>query len=226
MNDQCLSDWCFLLSLSVFNLFNFGHKVDLYYPMERFNYKDLLKTKIRDNRPHLFLVGFMGTGKSSIGRHIAQRLKMPFIDSDAAIEAREGRTIAQIFKAEGEAHFRNLERDFITSQLPLEGGVVACGGGMVMTEGLPELLHEKGIIICLFASVTTILERTSRSQNRPLLNVSDPEHQIRELLAQREPVYMRCGTGISTENRSVHDIAAHAIRIYLYESRRRKLSDK
>jgi shikimate kinase len=156
----------------------------------------------------------MGVGKSAIGRRVACELRYRFLDSDHEIELKAGKKISEIFGSEGESAFRNMEREFIESGHPSEGCVVSCGGGLVIQEGMSDLLKAKGVVICLFASPETIVERTSRNKNRPLLNVEDPEARVRQLLAEREPIYMSSGTCITTEGRSIAEVVNHMKRSY------------
>ena len=169
------------------------------------------KQKIRLN---IYLVGFMGVGKSVVGSRLARELNYSFFDSDEVIEKRVGKTIPEIFADEGEATFRQYEREFIDSGHPAEGCVVSCGGGLVVQEGMTEQLKSKGVVICLFASIESIIRRTQRSKNRPLLSVDDPEARIRELYAKREPVYMNSGICISTEGRPISEVVKHLLRTY------------
>ncbi len=177
------------------------------------------KTRPAAVGPNLYLVGFMGTGKSTVGRVLAKRLSMRFLDSDHEIEAAQGRKVPEIFADKGEAHFRSLERAFVESGHPEKGCVVACGGGLVMQEGMIEALRTRGIVACLFASAETILKRTSANKNRPLLNVEDPARRIRDLLAQREPTYLRSGACIYTDKRPMSDVVDHLERFYRREAR-------
>ena len=156
----------------------------------------------------------MGVGKSTVGNRLARELKYSFFDSDVAIEKRIGKKVPEIFADEGETVFRQYEREFIEFGHPAEGCVVSCGGGLVMQEGMVERLKSKGIVICLSASIESILKRTQRCKNRPLLNVDDPEARIRELLAEREPIYMNAGICISTEGRTISEIVRHLQRTY------------
>ncbi len=157
----------------------------------------------------------MGVGKSTVGNRLARELNYSFFDSDEAIEKRVGKTVSEIFADEGEAAFRQYEREFIDSGHPAEGCVISCGGGLVIQEGMTERLKSKGIVICLFASLESILERTQRSKNRPLLNnLDDPEARVRELLAAREPIYMNAGVCISTEGRTISEVVRHLQRTY------------
>lgn len=172
-------------------------------------------------RPNLYLIGFMGVGKSLIGRQVSRVLKMDFIDSDQAIEQEAGMPIAKLFETRGEAAFRQMERAFIESGHAPEGTVVSCGGGLPVQPGMADLLRGKGLVVCLFASAETVLERTLGNPKRPLLNVENPAERIRQLMAEREPVYKACGIGISTEGRPVSDIVGNIVRVYRREARAR-----
>ena len=163
---------------------------------------------------NLYLVGFMGTGKSTVGRAVAHRLGFHMVDSDHEIERQQRKTIPEIFAQDGEAAFRAMERVLIESGHPAERTVVSCGGGLVVQPGMLALLKSKGVVVCLHASVETILARTSRQQNRPLLIAEDPAERIRTLFAQREPIYKQAGTVILTDGRPLTDIAGHVMRAW------------
>lgn len=167
---------------------------------------------------NLYLVGFMGTGKSTVGRLVAQRLGFRLLDSDQEIEQQQGRTIAEIFAQDGEPAFRALERAFVEGGHPTERAVVACGGGLVVQPGLADELRRRGVVVCLHASLTTVLERTSRHRHRPLLNVEDPAERIRTLYAAREPVYRNAGTVILTDARPLGEVVAHVLRVWRREA--------
>ena len=167
---------------------------------------------------NLYLVGFMGTGKSTVGRAVAMRLGFQLLDSDHEIERERGRTVAQLFAAEGEAAFRALERRFVERGHPDRGVVVACGGGLVVQPGMLELLNTKGVVMCLHASLETVLRRTGQTRTRPLLDVADPAARLRQLYLEREPIYKRAGTVILTDLRPVHDIVMHVLRSYRREA--------
>lgn len=168
---------------------------------------------------NLYLVGFMGTGKTTVGRLTAMRLGFRLLDSDHEIERAQGRPVARIFAEDGEAAFRALERRFIEDGHPERGQVVACGGGLVVQPGMLARLKNQGVVVCLHASLETILRRTQGHKNRPLLNVDDPAERIRALYAEREAVYRQAGTVILTDARSLHDIAGHVLRAYRREAR-------
>ena len=138
---------------------------------------------------NIFLVGLMGSGKTTIGRQLARRLGKRFIDSDHAIEARTGATIPWIFEIEGEASFRRREADMIRELTSQRGIVLATGGGAVLDAASRAYLAERGTVIYLRASIGSILQRTAHDKNRPLLQTADPRRKLEELLAQREPLY-------------------------------------
>jgi shikimate kinase len=161
---------------------------------------------------NLYLVGFMGTGKTTVGRAVGAKLGFQVLDSDHEIERARGKSIPDIFAQDGEAAFRQLEREFIERGHPAERTVIACGGGLVVQPNMLELLQSKGIVVCLHASIETILARTARHRNRPLLEVENPEERIRTLYATREPIYKKSGTVILTDSRPLNDIVAHVIR--------------
>ncbi len=163
---------------------------------------------------NLYIVGFMGTGKSTVGRAVAHKLGFHMVDSDHEIERQQKKTIPEIFAQEGEAAFRAMERAFIEGGHTGERTVVSCGGGLVVQPGMLGMLQSRGVVVCLHASVETILARTSRQQNRPLLVAENPEERIRTLFAQRESIYRQSGTVILTDSRPLMDIAGHVMRAW------------
>jgi shikimate kinase len=135
------------------------------------------------------LVGMMGAGKSTIGRRLAARLRLPFLDADIEIEAAAGMSIPDIFECHGEPHFRDGEARVIARLL--EGGpvVLATGGGAFMREETRELIRDKAISIWLKADADIIMKRVKRRADRPLLQTPDPAATIGRLIEEREPVY-------------------------------------
>ena len=169
--------------------------------------------------PNLFLTGFMGAGKSTLGRVLAYRWHRPFLDTDEMIEKLAGKTVAAIFADEGEAAFRRLEREVVERHLPAAGAIISCGGGLPVPEGMADLLKAKGVVVTLFASPQAILRRTRGRTHRPLLQGEDPEAIIRKLMAEREPAYLRCGTAVYGDGRTVQQMVETVERIYARESR-------
>ena len=137
----------------------------------------------------IVLVGMMGAGKSTIGRRLAARLRLPFIDADTEIEAAAGMTIPEIFERHGEPHFRDGEARVIARLL--EGGplVLATGGGAFMREETRGRIAAKAVSIWLKADADVIMRRVRRRADRPLLQTADPEGTVTRLLGEREPVY-------------------------------------
>jgi shikimate kinase len=136
------------------------------------------------------LVGMPGSGKSSIGRRLAPRLDLPFIDADAEIEeAAGGMSVADIFAKHGEAEFRALEARVIARLLDEGPAVIATGGGALMNEGTRALIRDRAISIWLKAEIPVLLRRVRRKSDRPLLHGKDPETTLKKLLADREPLY-------------------------------------
>ena len=140
----------------------------------------------------IFLTGFMGVGKTRVGRILAQQLGRCFLDTDRMIEQRAGKTIAEIFADEGEAYFRQLERDCVLETCQRSDAIVALGGGAITRADNVAAVRCAGILVCLKADVDTIFARVRRRSNRPLLAGLDPQAQrakIESLLRERAPYY-------------------------------------
>jgi shikimate kinase / 3-dehydroquinate synthase len=160
---------------------------------------------------NLFLVGLMGSGKTTVGRLLAKKLGKRFIDSDHEIEARTGATIPWIFEIEGESSFRRREAEVIEELTSLSDIVLATGGGAILNPETRAYLNSRGTVIYLRASVNSILQRTSHDKNRPLLQTADPRRRIEELSIQREPYYSEAAhividTGRTSVNALVHSV--------------------
>ena len=138
---------------------------------------------------NIALVGMMGSGKSSVGRRLAGRLGLPFVDADDAIEHAAGMTIPEIFERYGEAGFRDGERRVITRLMEEGQQVIATGGGAFMNDETRALILEKGIAIWLDADIDILVERVARRDHRPLLKGKDPRKVLLELAEIRNPVY-------------------------------------
>src|ERR1700724_795935 len=139
----------------------------------------------------IVLVGMMGAGKSTVGRRLAARLRLPFLDADIEIEAAAGMSIPEIFETHGEAYFRDGEARVIARLL--EGGpaVLATGGGAFMREETRNRIRDKAVSIWLKADVDIIMRRVKRRADRPLLQTPDPAATVGRLMSEREPVYQR-----------------------------------
>ncbi|HXZ01989.1 MAG TPA: shikimate kinase [Stellaceae bacterium] len=135
------------------------------------------------------LVGLMGAGKTSIGRRLAQRLGLPFVDADAEIEAAAGTSVEEIFRRHGEAAFRDGERRVIARLLDGPVQVLATGGGAIMDSSTRALLRARAITVWLRADLDVMLARVARRNNRPLLKGGDPRAVLESLIAERYPVY-------------------------------------
>ena len=164
----------------------------------------------------IFLIGFMGSGKTTIGENLAARLDLPFTDSDSWIEEKQGRSISEIFAQEGEAYFRSLERECIL-QLDTEGRIIACGGGLPCFNGLVDELKKKGIVIFLETGVATILENLGDQQIvRPLLHGmsrEEMEQTTSRLLELRQEIYRQAHHCILTDGKSVESITTGIIEL-------------
>ncbi len=132
----------------------------------------------------------MGAGKTTVGRVLAKKLDLRFIDSDHEIEARTGASIPLIFEIEGEAGFRQREAEVIRDLTAEDGIVLATGGGAILKPENRACLKSRGTVIYLRASVGSILQRTSHDKNRPLLQTADPRQRIEQLAREREPYYL------------------------------------
>ena len=138
---------------------------------------------------NLYLVGMMGAGKTTVGRALARRLKLPFLDSDHEIEARCGVRIPVIFEIEGEAGFRARETQAIAELTAIDGIVLATGGGVVLSDENRSLLAARGTVVYLRATPEHLYERVRQDRNRPLLTGGDPLGRLRELYRERDPLY-------------------------------------
>jgi shikimate kinase len=138
---------------------------------------------------NIFLVGMMGAGKTSVGKMLGRNLGKTFYDSDHVIESRTGVKIPVIFELEGEAGFRAREAAVIEELTGLTDVVVATGGGAILAEQNRALLHGRGTVVYLRATVNDLWNRTRHDRNRPLLQTADPLGRLRELYSQRDPLY-------------------------------------
>jgi len=147
---------------------------------------------------NIVLTGFMGTGKSQIGKRLAKELRMSYLDTDELIEKREKDSISAIFKKRGEEYFRRLETKIVEEVALLDNYVISTGGGVVLREANIRVLKKNALIICLLASLEVILKRTKEDEKRPLLGVNNQKKRIEELLAFRKPYYEKADFSVDT----------------------------
>jgi shikimate kinase len=162
---------------------------------------------------NIYLVGFMGTGKTTVGKALASKLKRKFIDLDDVIEQKEGSKITDIFASKGETYFRDLESEALREIAERGGCVSACGGGIVLRDDNIKVMKDSGDIICFDASPEVIYERTKHYTHRPLLNVKDPKAKIKELLDERAPFYAKIENHIDSSDLSMEEQIKEAIKI-------------
>jgi shikimate kinase len=157
---------------------------------------------------NIFLIGPMGAGKSTIGRHLAEQLHLEFFDSDQEIEKRTGADIAWVFDIEGEEGFRERERDVISDLSEKQGIVLATGGGSIINKEVRNKLSARGIVVYLKTTIEKQVARTQRDKRRPLLQKDDPEQVLRNLADERNPMYEDvCDYVIDTDDQSARNVA-------------------
>ncbi|MCF7916838.1 MAG: shikimate kinase [Candidatus Omnitrophica bacterium] len=156
---------------------------------------------------NVYIVGFMGTGKTSVGKILANKLSKEFVEMDEAVEQEAGKKIKDIFAKEGEGYFRKLESNLLQRLSSQSDLVVSCGGGIVCNEDNLKILKNSGYVFALDASAVSIYARIKDSSQRPLLNVENPLEKIKQLLQARESFYARAGKKIKTDNLSAEEVA-------------------
>lgn len=161
---------------------------------------------------NIYLVGFMGTGKTATAKLLAKRLGRIFVDMDDLIEEMEKMPIPEIFKSKGESYFRKLEHGVVADLAKKDGLVVACGGGAFVAFENIRLMKESGTVVCLESTPEVILKRTERFTHRPLLNVEDPLSRIRELLATRVPFYAQAHYRVDCDTLTVEETAEEVLK--------------
>lgn len=163
--------------------------------------------------PNVILIGPMAVGKTTIGKQLAKRLALRFIDSDHEIERRTGASIGLIFDIEGEAGFRRREETMIAELCALDGIVLATGGGAILSEANRKALRKRGTVVYLRAAIDSQLARTRNSKHRPLLETGDRRSALESLMATREPLYRaEADLVIDTDKLSAGRVARHIAR--------------
>jgi shikimate kinase len=162
---------------------------------------------------NIALIGFMGTGKSAVGRNLARRLHRRFVDLDALIEKAEGRKVREIFARESESYFRRLEKQTLTEVLSEQGQVIATGGGIVLDDENLDLLRQKALLIALTASTDVLVGRVGKNSKRPLLKGADVRARIEELLQQRQARYAQAAVTIDTSGLTIDQVVEKIVQI-------------
>ena len=157
------------------------------------------------NKRNIILIGFMGTGKSTVGAALAKRVGWTWVDTDQKIEAEENRPINEVFAKEGEGYFRRRETEVLQSLLRNRCQVITTGGGIVLSPVNRQLMLENGFVVSLKASVETIVSRLSGDTTRPLLQ-GDIDSRVRKLLKEREGLYDFADLSIDTTEKTVSDV--------------------
>jgi shikimate kinase len=173
---------------------------------------------LRSVKHNLVLTGFMGTGKSAVGPLVAGRLGMRFVDMDPTIEARTGLTVSEIFRARGEAAFREMEAALCRELAAQRGLVIATGGGALLVPANRAALGATALIVCLTCAVDEILARLARAADRPLLEAADRAARVRALLEARAPVYAGLPAHVDTTGLTPPQVAERVVE--LWEARR------
>ena len=175
---------------------------------------------------NLVLCGFMGTGKTTIGKALAKMHSLPFVDIDEEIEKRRGMKIVDIFSRMGEGHFRDLEEEMIREFSKEEGKIIAVGGGALQRESNLLALRENGFLLCLLATPKVILRRLRYDDTRPLLKGEDKLQRIESLLRKRFPNYLKADAFLDTSYMPVRDCVKYAGRLLDYLKGEAILSDQ
>jgi shikimate kinase len=149
----------------------------------------------------------MGSGKTSVGRALAELLSFHFVDTDELIEARAHKRITRIFEEDGEPAFRTLEAEVVHELAQERDQMISTGGGLPTTQSNLDSLKSHALVVCLWASADKIFERVRSQTHRPLLNTPDPLARIRELLKERTPYYKQADVLVTTEGRPIREVA-------------------
>ncbi|MFH1379099.1 MAG: shikimate kinase [bacterium] len=161
---------------------------------------------------NIVLTGFMGSGKSAVGRKLAEKLAMGFIDTDAQIEKDAGSSITKIFKLKGETCFRDAESKVVSLISLLDNQVIATGGGIPLRSANLDELERNGTIVFLEVSPESALKRIGHDMSRPLLQTKNPLETAQNILEKRKKAYNRCSLKIATDNLSIDEIVEQIIK--------------
>jgi shikimate kinase len=167
---------------------------------------------IKSPTQNVALIGFMAVGKSAVGRSLAKKLRLRFVDLDQVIEKTAGMKISEIFVQKGEPYFRQLEKKTLAKVLQGEQQVIATGGGVIMDDDSLMLLRDRALLIGLTASVDVLLTRAGSSSKRPLLKEANRKEQVEELLTQRQNRYAQVHVTIDTSELTVAQVVEKIVR--------------
>jgi shikimate kinase len=162
---------------------------------------------------HIVLIGLPGSGKTTVGRIVAEKLSAGFVDVDSILNRKEGKPIAMIFAEKGEPAFREMERKEMEAALANQPSVIAPGGGWAAQPGALEAARAAGYVIYLKTRPETAASRAAPSGTRPVLMGEDPEAQMRNLIKEREPFYARADAKVETDKKTPDQIAAEVVRL-------------
>jgi shikimate kinase len=163
------------------------------------------------DKRNIILCGFMATGKSSVGRRLAEIVHYDFLDLDIAIEAEAGMSIPEIFSSRGEPEFRALESRMVDRIAEKTGCVIAAGGGTIVDPQNLDRLQRRGVIVTLTADIPTILQRVGKGDDRPMLGEGDRQEKIRVLLQKREHAYSKADIIVDTSSLSIDEVARYLL---------------
>lgn len=162
---------------------------------------------MREKVRGLVITGFMGTGKTSVGRSVSRKLKMEFVDLDAEIEKEAGMKTVHIFSKIGEPAFRDMESKMLGKVLKVPGRVVSTGGGTILDPQNLKLMKSYGMVICLWASPAKVQERLEACEDRPLVKGENKLAKISELLEKRKAHYLSADISVQTDGKSIEEIS-------------------
>jgi len=156
---------------------------------------------------NIVLTGFMGTGKTAVGRRLAEQLHVEFVDMDRVIEKKAGESVASLFTSKGEPAFRRLESQVAEELSRLDKTVISTGGGALLDPKNREHFQKNGILVCLTAKTATLLDRLSNDVTRPLLAGENVEQRMNRLMKERESVYALCPVQVATDGKTIAAVA-------------------
>ena len=177
-------------------------------------------------QPNIVLIGFMGTGKTSVGRRLSSQLKMRYVDTDSVIERDTRRRITDIFAEDGEEFFRELESEVVNKVSNYFNHVISAGGGVALKDSNISKLKENGVVFCLTATPEEIFNRIRHHTHRPLLQTPNPMETIQTILTERKPYYAKADYMVNTTGKSYDEIISYIKGIFYKDVLRRRNSEQ